>query len=70
MLLRLAKEQSLAIRVLDRVGELLRETPRIDVDIGVSRISPQKKQSESLRKPPAKPVIAKTCFQLLVSATK
>ena len=39
---RLAKEQSLAIRVLDRVGEILRETPRIDVDIVVSRISPQK----------------------------
>jgi hypothetical protein len=41
-LLPLAKEQSLAIRVLDRVGEILRETPRIDVDIVVSRISPQK----------------------------
>ncbi|HEX8802446.1 MAG TPA: hypothetical protein VF772_27735 [Terriglobales bacterium] len=52
-LLHLAKEQSLAIRVLDMevkdesaiqdaVGEILRETPRIDIDMVVSLILPQK----------------------------
>ena len=52
-LLHLAKEQSLAIRVLDvevkdesaiqdAVAEILRETPRIDIDMVVSLILPQK----------------------------